>query len=91
MSSVKALNSTITVSGNMLFSDNTAISGTVFNLRKRSTLTLQRDANICFKNNHATNNGGVFYIVTEEIKEKALTLEDALDDNSIGSVIRIMG
>ena len=66
LSSVKAFNSSNTVSGDMLFSDNTAISGTVLNLRKRSTLTLQRDAHICFKNNHATNNGGVFYIATEE-------------------------
>ena len=87
ISSVKAFNSSITVSGDMLFSDNTAISGTVFNLRKRSTLTLKRDAHICFKNNHATNNGGVFYIATEEIKEKGLTLDDVLEGNSIGSVI----
>ena len=87
ISSVKAFNSNITVSGDMLFSDNTAISGTVFNLRKRSTLTLQRDAHICFKNNHATNNGGVFYIATEEIKERAFTLGDVLEKNTIGSVI----
>ena len=87
ISSVKAFNSSITVSGDMLFSENTAISGTVFNLRKRSTLTLQRDAHICFKNNHATNNGGVFYIATEEIKERALTLDDVLEWNTIGSVI----
>ena len=70
MSFVKAFNSSITVSGDMLFSDNTAIFGTVFNLRKRSTLTLQRDAYNCFNNNRVTNNGGVFYIATEEIKEK---------------------
>ena len=56
-------------------------------LRKRSTLTLQRDAHIFLKNNHATNNGGVFYIATEEIKERALTLEDVLYGNTIGSVI----
>ena len=87
MSSVKAFNSSITVSGDMLFSDNTAISGTVFNLRKRSTLTLQRDAHICFKNNHANNNGGVFYIATEEIKERALTLDDVFEMNTIGSVL----
>ena len=87
ISSVKAFNSSITVSGDMLFSDNTAISGTVFNLRKKSTLTLQRDVHICFKNNHATNNGGVFYIATEEIKEKGLTLDDLLFANPIGSVI----
>ena len=87
MSSVKAFNSSITVSGDMLFSDNTAISGTVFNLRKKSALTLQRDVHICFKNNHATNNGGVFYIATEEIKEKSVTLEDILELNTIGSVI----
>ena len=87
ISSVKAFNSSITVSGDMLFSDNTAISGTVFNLRKRSTLTLQRDAHICFKNNHATNNEGVFYIATEEIKEKGLTLDDVFEENIIGSVI----
>ena len=87
ISSVKAFNSSIIVSGDMLFSDNTAISGTVFNLRKRSTLTLQRDAHIFLKNNHATNNGGVFYIATEEIKEKSLTLADVLEENFIGSVI----
>ena len=87
ISSVKALNSSITVSGDILFSDNTAISGTVFNLRKRSILTLQRDAHIVLKNNHATNNGGVFYIATEEIKEKSLTLADVLEGNTIGSVI----
>ena len=63
MSSVKAFNFSVTMSGYMLFSDNTA------------TLTLQRDVNISFKNKHATNNGGVLYVVTAEMKgTKVLTL-----------------
>ena len=87
ISSVKAFNSSITVSGDMLFSDNTAISGTIFNLGKKSTLMLKRDAHICFKNNHATNNGGVFHIATEEIQEKGFTLADISENKAMGSVI----
>ena len=46
ISSVKAFNSSITVSGDMLFSDNTAISGTVFNLRKKCSHATKRCAHL---------------------------------------------
>ena len=45
----------------MLFSNNTAVFGTAFILVQGSIIVV-RNTNIIFKNNYATNAGGVFYI-----------------------------
>ena len=62
ISAVRAHESNITLSGNVLFSNNTAVFGTTFMLVQGSIIRLVRNTNIMFKNNYATNAGGVFYI-----------------------------
>ena len=62
ISAVTAHESNITLSGNVLFSNNTAVFGTAFILVQGSVISLVRNTNIIFKNNYATNAGGVFYI-----------------------------
>ena len=61
ISAVRAHESNITLSGNVLFSNNTAVFGTAFVLVQGS-ISVVRNTNIIFKNNYATNAGGVFYI-----------------------------
>ena len=66
ISAIKSLlGSSIRVTGNLIFSNNQAISGTAFILAQNSSLILSEESHIYFKNNHAFNSGGVFYIVTE--------------------------
>ena len=62
ISAVRAFRSNVTLSGNVLFSNNTAVFGTAFVLVQGSVIRLVRNTNIIFKNNYATNAGGVFYI-----------------------------
>ena len=62
ISAVRAHESNVTLSGNVLFSNNTAVFGTAFVLLHGSIIRLVRNTNIIFKNNYATNAGGVFYI-----------------------------
>ena len=61
ISAVRAHESNIKLSGNVLFSNNTAVFGTAFVLVQGS-ISVVRNTNIIFKNNYATNAGGVFYI-----------------------------
>ena len=61
ISAVRAHESNITLSGNVLFSNNTAVFGTTFILVQSKIIVVQ-NTNIIFKNNYATNAGGVFYI-----------------------------
>ena len=66
ISSVKAFSSNISISGTIRFSNNKALAGTAFVLAKDSIITLMENGYLYFINNHATNNGGVFYIINEE-------------------------
>ena len=59
ISAVRAHESNITLSGNVLFSNN--VFGTAFVL-VQSSINVVRNINIIFKNNYATNAGEVFYI-----------------------------
>ena len=65
MSSIKAFASNLTVSGNLTFSDNTAVSGTAFIFAENSVMYLEDKAHISFASNHATDKGGVFHIATD--------------------------
>ena len=67
ISAIKAYDSTITVSGDLTFSNNRAFAGTAFALLYGSVLNSIENSHIHFLNNHATNIGGVFYLVTNII------------------------
>ena len=66
ISAVRAHASNVTLSGNLIFSDNTAISGAAFILVQGSIIILLENSYIHFENNYATNTGGVFYISSND-------------------------
>ena len=76
ISSIKTIGSNVTMSGKVLFHNNTASSGTVLISAKNSLLITTDYSNIRFLNNHALNYGGVFYITTEESYETSMSLQD---------------
>ena len=78
ISSIKTIGSTVTISGKVLFHNNTASLGVVLILAKNSLLILTDYSNIQFQNNHAINYGGVFYVTTEELYERRLSLNDII-------------
>jgi len=65
VSAVRAYASNITLSGDLIFSDNTAMAGTAFVLLHNSIMSLAESSHVYFSNNHATNTGGVFYIASD--------------------------
>ena len=87
ISSIKAIRSNVTMSGKVLFHNNTASSGTCLIFEKNSLLIIKEYSNIHFQNNHAINYGGVFKITTEELYETSMSLQDILVQFQISSVI----
>ena len=87
ISSIKAIRSNVTMSGKVLFHNNTASSGTCLIFAKRSLLIITEYSNIYFQNNHAINYGGVFTITTEELYESSMSLQDIVIYFQISSVI----
>ena len=78
ISSIKTIGSNITMSGKVLFHNNTASLGTVLISAKNSLLITTDYSNIDFQNNHAINYGGVFYITTEESYQTSMSLQDII-------------
>ena len=87
ISSVKAVGSNITLSGEVIFSNNRALYGTAFILAENSILIIKDYANVVFQKNHAINYGGVFYISTEEFYGTSISLQDILEDDGGSSLI----
>ena len=87
ISSIKAIGSNVTMSGQVLFHNNTASSGTGLIFAKGSLLITTEYSNIHFQNNHAMKYGGVFYISTEESYETSMSLQDIIQYNGGGSLI----
>ena len=75
VSAVRAYASTITLSGDLIFSDNTATAGTAFVLLRNSIIRLAESSHVYFSNNHATSTGGVFYIESDEYQGYFTTKE----------------
>ena len=78
ISSIKTIGSNVTMSGKVLFHNNTASSGTILISAKNSLLITTDYSNIHFRNNHAINYGGVFYITTEELYEASMSIQDII-------------
>ena len=87
ISSIKAIGSNVTMSGKVLFHNNTASSGSGLIFAKGSLLITTEYSNIHFQNNHAMKYGGVFYISTEESYETSMSLQDIVHYNGGGSLI----
>ena len=78
ISSIKTIGSNVTMSGKVLFHNNTASLGTILISAKNSRLITTDYSNIDFQNNHAINYGGVFYITTEESYQTSMSLQDII-------------
>ena len=78
ISSIKTIGSNVTMSGKVLFHNNTASLGTVLISAKNSLLITTDYSNIDFQNNHAINYGGVFYITTEESYQTSMCIQDII-------------
>ena len=87
ISSIKAISSNVTMSGKVLFHNNTASLGTALISAKNSLLIITDYSNIQFQNNRAINYGGVFYIDTEESYERSASLQDIIEHKVGGSLI----
>ena len=87
LSSIKTISSNVTMSGKVLFHNNTASSGTGLIFAKNSLLITTEYSNIQFQNNHAINYGGVFYINAEESYERSVSLQDIIQLKLGGSLI----
>ena len=78
ISSIKTIGSNVTMSGKILFHNNTASLGTVLISAKNSLLITTDYSIVDFKNNHAINYGGVFYITTVESYQTSMSLQDII-------------
>ena len=87
ISSIKTFSSNVTLSGKVLFHNNTALLGTAVIFERNSILITTVSSNIHFQNNHAINYGGVFYIDNEEFYETSMTLQDIVQINGGGSLL----
>ena len=72
VSAVRAYASNITVSGDVTFSSNRAYAGTAFILIHDSILTSAKNSHIYFLDNCATNTGGVFKIINNNIYQSQI-------------------
>ena len=66
LSVIKVIGSEVTFSGELTFSHNRALTGSVLIFARRSTLIITDNCEVYFIENHASRNGGVIYINTEE-------------------------
>ena len=87
ISSIKTISSNVTMSGKVLFNNNTASSGTVLIFAKNSLLIITNYSNVQFQKNYALNYGGVFYITTEESYETSMSLQDIVSYFHTGTLI----
>ena len=64
ISALKAVATNITVTGTLIFSNNTAPLGAAVILQERSVIKLSNDSSLQFTGNHATSVGGAIYVDT---------------------------
>ena len=86
-SSIKTINSNVTMSGKILFINNRASLGTILISAKTSILITTDHSNVQFQKNHAINYGGVFYINAEESYGRSVSLQDIIQSKEGGSLI----
>ena len=77
VSSILLTHSNITLGENVLFENNSAISGAVL-IFSRSILIVSEHTNVVFHNNFASQYGAAIYIVTEELPEKSVLVGDLI-------------
>ena len=79
ITSIAATSSNIRVKGNILFENITAISGAAFIFSRSSVLIVSEQSNVVFRNNIANRHGAAFYILTEEVPEDSVFINDLIN------------
>ena len=70
ITSIRAIGSKIIPEGEIIFSDNRALSGAALLFVSSSVLVISETSSVRFQNNHAVNYGGAIYILTDEYYNK---------------------
>ena len=76
ITSIRAIGSKIIAAGEIVFSDNRALSGAALLFVSSSVLVISETSTVRFQNNHAVNYGGAIYILTNEYYNKTIFLCD---------------
>ena len=72
ITSIIAIGSKIIPEGEIIFSDNNALSGAALLFVSSSVLVISESSSVRFQNNHALNYGGAIYILTDENYTKSV-------------------
>ena len=83
---IKAIGSKIIVKGEIVFSNNRALSGAALLFASSSVLVISEISSVFFQNNHAFNYGGAIYILTDEFYNKSKSIQDVVYGPSISLV-----
>ena len=83
---IKAIDSKIIVKGEIVFSNNCALSGAALFFAISSVLVISEISSVFFQNNHAFNYGGAIYILTDEFYNKSKSIQDVVYGHSTSLV-----
>ena len=83
ITSIRAIGSKIIPEGEIIFSDNRALSGAALLFVSSSVLVISETSTVCFQNNHAVNYGGAIYILTDEYYSKTVFFRDLLSPSIV--------
>ena len=87
ITSIRAIGSKIIVEGEIIFSDNRALSGAALLFASSSVLAISERSRVSFQNNHAVNYGGAIYIQTDEFYNSSKSIQDVLYNKSIQDIL----
>ena len=78
ITSIRSIASKIIAEGEIIFSDNRALSGAALLFVSSSVLVITDTSIVYFQKNHALNYGGAIYILTDEYYNKSMSIQDIL-------------
>ena len=81
--SIQAIGSKIIPEGEIVFSDNHALSGAALLFVSSSVLVISETSTIRFQNNHAVNYGGAIYILTDEYYSRTVFFRDVFSTSIV--------
>ena len=79
ITSIRAVDSNVTLQGDIIFANNQALVGAALHFSQSSVLVISETGSVIFENNYAINYGGAVYIVTEESYALSASLQNILD------------
>ena len=83
ITSIRAIGSKIIAEGEIVFSDNRALSGAALLFVSSSVLVISETSTVRFQNNHAVNYGGAIYILTDEYYSRTIFFRDVVSTSIV--------